>query len=135
MKSLDWKYLPIGALFLLSTALAPVFRAQDGSSVTRLRMDPPDAYYTVDGVSFTSASSAIWTPGSKHILAAPSPQSPPGKPKTQYVFKQWEFGQAIIKQNPVPVTGASAIPEYLGRFDVLYALTLVYFDCPDPAHC
>src|SRR4051794_31462794 len=132
MKSLDWKSLPIGALFVLSTALAPVFRAQDGSSITRIRMNPPDAYYTVDGVSYTSASSAIWTPGSKHILAAPSPQNPPGKLKTRYVFKEWIFGDAIIKQNPVPVTGAAAIPEYVGRFDVLYALSVYFFDCPDP---
>ena len=96
MKRLDWKYLPIGVLFVLSTALAPLFRAQEGTSVTRVRTEPPDAQYTVDGQSYNGPASAVWVPGSKHYLNAVTPQYPPGQPKALYVWKQWEFGDNII---------------------------------------
>jgi uncharacterized protein (TIGR03437 family) len=135
MKRLDWKYLPIAALFTLSTALAPVFRAQDGSSITRIRTEPPDAYYSVDGTSYSSTSGAVWPAGSKHVIYALSPQTPPGKPKVRYVWKEWDFGDGQIKFNPATVTASSSIPEFVGKFDVSYALTFVYFDCPDPSNC
>ena len=135
MKRLDWKYLPIAALFTMSMALAPVFHAQDGNTVTRVRTDPPDAFYTVDGTSYSGPSGAIWPAGSKHTLYANSPQNPPGKPKTQYVWKEWDFGANVVKLNPVAVTASSSIPEMVAVFDVAYALSLVYFDCPDPANC
>src|SRR4051812_8818113 len=108
MKRLDWKYLPIGALFVLSTALAPVFRAQEGSTVTRVRSVPPDALFTVDGTAYNGVASAVWAPGGTHYLNAISPQNPPGQPKALYVFKQWEFGGTnAIKINPVPVTATN----------------------------
>ncbi|HXA49015.1 MAG TPA: hypothetical protein VNV86_01855 [Candidatus Acidoferrum sp.] len=136
MKRLDWKYLPIVALFTLSTALAPVFRAQDGSTVTRIRTDPPDAFYTVDGTSYSTTSGAVWPAGSKHVLNAVSPQNPPGKLKVRYIWKEWDFGtDGQIKFNPATVTASPSIPEFLAKFDVAYALTLVYFDCPDPTNC
>jgi len=135
MKRLDWKYLPIAAMFMLSTAMAPVFRAQDALSVTRIRTVPPDAYYTVDGKTYTGPSSAIWPDGSKHTIAVITPQNPPGQPKVRYIFSQWQFGGGTITFNPATITGSSAIPEYVGNFTVEYALSLVFFDCPDPAHC
>src|SRR4051794_17534064 len=135
MKRLDWKYLPIGVLFVLSTALAPVFRAQEGTTVTRVRTDPPDAFYSVDGAIYSSATNTVWAPGSKHVLNAISPQNPPGQPKAIYVWKQWEFGDSVIKVNPAPVTATNAISGYLARFDVGYAITLVFFNRPETEPC
>src|SRR4051794_26817345 len=129
MKRLDWKYLPIGVLFVLSTALAPVFRAQEGSTVTRVRSIPPDALFSVDGAVYNGVASAVWAPGGTHYLSAITPQNPPGQLKTVYVFRQWEFGSNFIKLNPVPVSATNAIPEYVARFDVAYALSLVFFNC------
>jgi len=76
MKRLDWKYLPIGVLFVLSTALAPVFRAQESVAVTSVHADPPDAYYFVDGTSYNGPSSNPWPAGSKHVLYALPAQFP-----------------------------------------------------------
>jgi uncharacterized protein (TIGR03437 family) len=135
MKRLDWKYLPIIALFALSTAIAPIFRAQDTNSVTRIRTEPPDAYYSVDGQSHNGPSGGIWPAGSKHTLFAITPQTPPGKPKVRYVFQQWEFGGGTVKGNPVDITASSSIPEFVGRFDSQYALSVVFYDCPDPGNC
>jgi uncharacterized protein (TIGR03437 family) len=134
MKRLDWNYLPIGALFILSTAMAPLFRAQSGNVVTRVTTDPPDAFYSIDGTSYSGPSSTMWSPG-KHILSAPSPQNPPGRPKVIYLFKEWDFGTNVLKLNPAAVTASSDVAGYVAKFDVAYALTLVFFNCPDPATC
>ena len=47
--------------------------------MTRVRTEPPDAFYTVDGQSYNGPASAVWTPGSKHYLNAVTPQNPPGR--------------------------------------------------------
>jgi uncharacterized protein (TIGR03437 family) len=41
----------------------------------------------------------------------------------------------VIRINPVPVTASTDVPEYLARFDISHALSLIFFDCPDPTHC
>ena len=62
MKKFDWKYVPIFILFALSMALAPVFRAQDLGSVTRItpvetvansERTFPAAWITPDGTDVT----------------------------------------------------------------------------------
>ena len=73
MKKLDWKYVPVFVIFALSIALAPVFRAQDQGALTRITPVPADAEYTVDGQTYTHASSAFWPTGSKHVLSVPNP--------------------------------------------------------------
>jgi uncharacterized protein (TIGR03437 family) len=134
MKRLDWKYLPIGALLILSTALAPVFRAQTGNTVTRVTTVPPDATYTIDGTSYSGPSSSVWSPG-KHVLNAISPQYPNGNTRILYTFKSWDFGAGSITMNPLTVTTSSDIAGYVANFDVSYALSLIFFNCPDPATC
>jgi uncharacterized protein (TIGR03437 family) len=135
MKRLDWKYLPIGVLFVLSTALAPVFRAQESLAVTGIRADPPDASYSVDGTTYTGPSSNPWPQGSKHVLSTFTQQSPVGQTKIQYLFQGWDFPGGSIPLNPATVTATTAISGYVAHFSVLYALDLVYFNCPDPDHC
>src|SRR6185295_10291441 len=68
MKKFNLKYIPIFVLFALSMALAPVFRAQDLGSVTRITPVPDGAVFSVDGQSYSHAASALWPAGSKHTL-------------------------------------------------------------------
>ena len=135
MKRLDWKYLPIGVLFVLSTALAPVFRAQESVAVTAVHADPPDAYYSVDGTTYNGPSSNPWPAGSKHVLYALPAQFPSGQSKIQYVFQGWDFPGGSLAANPVTVTASPAISGYTARFTTSYALELNYFSCPEPDHC
>ena len=90
MKKFDWKYVPIFIMFALSVALAPVFRAQDLGSVTRITPVPDGAQYYVDGQVYTHASSAVWPAGSKHTLWVPAAVQMP-QVRTQYTFRSWDF--------------------------------------------
>ena len=60
MKKFDLKYIPIFILFALSMALAPVFRAQDLGSITKITPVPDGGTFLVDGQSYSHAASAIW---------------------------------------------------------------------------
>src|SRR4029077_5707093 len=98
MKKFDWSYIPLAAVFALSMALAPVFRAQDQGSVTRITTIPEGVEYMVDGQTFTHSTSVIWPAGSKHTIAVPNPAQTAGS-RTQYTFHGWQwsggtFGQA-----------------------------------------
>ena len=134
MKKFDWKYVPIFVIVALSMALAPVFRAQDLGSITRITPVPDGAEYTVDGQTFTRASSAAWPAGSKHTLWVPY-TTQVGQVRTKYVFRGWEFAGGALPFNPVTVTASPAISEYRAVFDALYGLGVVFFNCPDPSHC
>jgi uncharacterized protein (TIGR03437 family) len=134
MKKFDWKYVPIFAIVALSMALAPVFRAQDLGSITRITPMPDGAAYTVDGQNYSHASSAVWPAGSKHILGVPATLQV-GQIRTQYVFRDWEFAGGSIQFNPVTVTASPSIAEYRAVFDTLFGLGVVFFNCPDPSHC
>jgi uncharacterized protein (TIGR03437 family) len=134
MNRLDWKYLPIGALFVASTALAPVFHAQSGSTVTRVTTVPPDATYSIDGTLYSGPSATVWAPG-KHVLNAISPQFPNNDRRTQYVWKSWQFGNNSLNLNPVAVTTSTDVTDYVALFDVNYALDLNFVSCPDLTNC
>jgi uncharacterized protein (TIGR03437 family) len=116
-------------------AMAPVFRAQDLGSITRITPVPDGAEYTVDGQSYRQASSAVWPAGSKHILSVPNPVQAGQTIRMRYAFRDWEFAGGTFQFNPVTVTASPAIAEYRAVFDTLYGLGLVYFNCPDPANC
>ncbi len=120
MKKFDWKYVPLFVIFALSLALAPVFRAQDQGSLTRITPVPADAQYTVDGQTYSQASSAVWPTGSKHILAVPSPTQV--QLGIKYVFRTWDFAGGTLPYNPLVVTASPAFGEYRAVFDVLYGL-------------
>jgi uncharacterized protein (TIGR03437 family) len=134
MKNFDRKYVLIFVIFALGMTLAPPFRAQDLGSITRITPVPDGAEYTVDGQTYTHASSAVWPTGSKHILAVPNPLQV-GQVRTQYAFSHWQFVGGNLLLNPVAVTASPAIPEYQAIFDVFYGMGLAFFSCPDPANC
>lgn len=134
MKKLNWKFVPIFVVFLLSVALAPVFRAQDQGSLTRITPVPDGAGYTVDGQYYQHASSAMWPAGSKHTLSVPVTIQTP-QARMQYVFTDWEFAGGSLPFNPVTVTASPAITEYRAVFSTSFALGVVFASCPDPANC
>ena len=135
MKKFDWKYVPLFVIFALSMALAPVFRAQDQGSLTRITPVPADAEYTVDGQTYTHASSAVWPTGSKHILWVPdAPQI--GNIGIKYVFRSVGVrGRRHSRPIRLKITASPAIPEYRAIFDVFYGLGISFFRCPDPINC
>src|SRR6266567_2487747 len=135
IRKLDWTDLPIVAAFALSVALAPAFRAQDQGSITKVTPVPDGAYFNVDGASYQHAVGNIWPAGSKHILSVLTPQNPPNATKTLLTFDHWEFSGGTATMNPLTVTATPAIPEYRAIFSQQVALTIVFFNCPDPSHC
>ena len=134
MKRFDWKYVPIAVIFLLSMALAPVFRAQEQGAITRIIPVPDGAEYLVDGQVYTHASSAAWPAGSKHTLWVPNLLQT-GTIRTRYAFRSWDFPGGSLPANPAVITASPAISEYRAVFDEQYALGVVFSSCPDPANC
>ncbi|HKA02597.1 MAG TPA: hypothetical protein VKE70_39065 [Candidatus Solibacter sp.] len=135
LKKLNWTNLPILAAFGLSVALAPIFRAQDQGSITKVTPLPDGAFFTVDGANYTHAVSNIWPTGSKHTLSAITPQYPPTGAKATLTFDHWEFNGGNVSLNPFVITATPTIPEYRAVFSQQYALSVIFFNCPDPAHC
>jgi uncharacterized protein (TIGR03437 family) len=135
LKKLDWTNLPILAAFALSAALAPVFHAQSQGSLTKVTPVPDGAFFQVDGTTYQHAVSNIWPEGSKHVLSAPSPQFPPSAAKSIITFDHWEFNGGVSSSNPFVVTATSGIPEYRAVMSQAVALSIIFFNCPDPAHC
>ncbi|HTS63629.1 MAG TPA: hypothetical protein VMH28_16505 [Candidatus Acidoferrales bacterium] len=135
LKKPDWTVLPILAAFALSVALAPVFRAQDQGSITRVTPVPDGSLFQVDGVNYTHAVSSVWPTGSKHSLSVPTPLQFTLTPKASYTFDHWLVNGNSISLNPLAVTASPAISEYQAVFNVLYGLSVVFFNCSDASHC
>jgi uncharacterized protein (TIGR03437 family) len=122
-------------LIAIAAALAPVYRAQSLGSTVRVSTIPDGAYYSVDGQIYTHATSAIWPAGSKHILSADVEQDGV-QMKTKLTFGSWQYGTTTLPGgNTVAITADPSINEYHAVFQEQYALSLVFFSCPDPAHC
>ena len=136
LKKLDWTNLPIVAAFALSMALAPVFRAQDQGTITKVDASPDGPLFQVDGVTYQHAVSNIWPAGSAHTLAVPAPfQTPPTGAKATYSFSHWAFANTTSVANPLVVTATPGISEYQAVFSTQYALSLVFFDCSAVVNC
>ncbi|MEO8596870.1 MAG: hypothetical protein ABI759_26355 [Candidatus Solibacter sp.] len=133
MKRLDWKYIPIAVVFIMSVALAPVFRAQEQGAITRITPVPDGAEYMVDGQAYTHATAAAWPSGSKHTLWVPNVTQ--SGIRMRYTFRAWDFTGGVLQANPVVVTASPAISEYRAVFDTLYGLGVVFSYCPDPTNC
>ena len=133
MKRFDWKYVPIAVLFVLSFALAPVFRAQDQSAVTRVTPVPDGVEFQVDGQVYTHGMVAAWPLNSKHVLYVPNTTQTVSR--TKFVFNDWEFTGGTFPQNPVTITTSAAIPEYRAVFTTAYELRVIFSECPDLTHC
>jgi len=113
-------------LFALAAAFVSVAAAQN--SVTLIGTSPSGAGYSVDGQNYTQATSALWPPGSKHVLSAPVTQgsSTIGE---QLTFQQWQWAQGTFPGNTITVTSDPAINSYTAVFNVLYALSVSFHPC------
>src|ERR1051326_2213339 len=129
------KFAPIFAVIAIRLAIAPVSHAQNQGSVTHITPVPDGAYFNVDGQSYNHAAAAVWPTRSKHTSYVDSPVQNPGASKTRLSFQGWEFAGQPLQGNPVVVTADPSIGEYQAIFTVQYALSIVFFNCPDPASC
>jgi hypothetical protein len=75
--------------------------------------------FLVDGVSYTSAQSFLWQPGSSHTIATISPQD--GGPGVRYVWTNWSGGGAI-SHTVAPTTNMT----YIANFRTQYSLTMAH---------
>jgi uncharacterized protein (TIGR03437 family) len=128
------KLLSIFVVIATLVAVAPVSHAQNQGSVTRITPVPDGAYFSVDGQSYNHAVSAVWPAGSKHNLFVLQPIQATLGAKTTLTFTGWSWSGGSMP-NPVDVTADPSISEYKATFDVKYAVSVVYFVCPDPATC
>lgn len=128
------KLIPILTAIVIQVAVAPLSRAQNIGSITQITSVPDGAYFRVDGQSYNHAVAAVWPAGSKHILFVDAPVQIFGA-KTTLTFQGWNFNGQILPTNPVAVTADPSIGGYQAVFGVQYALSLVFFNCPDPANC
>jgi uncharacterized protein (TIGR03437 family) len=87
--------------------------------------------FTVDGVAYTAATTHLWAPGSKHILATDKGQDT-GAIKTVYTFQNWQYsGGLLLSTNPtVTITADPTLKEFYATFAVQHALSLNFASCP-----
>jgi hypothetical protein len=82
--------------------------------------DPTGRSLSIDGATFTSSQQVVWTAGTSHTLAAPSPQAISSA--TQYVRRSWSDGGTISHS----VTPSSAAT-FTATFVKQYLLTTAAF--------
>jgi len=129
------KFVPIFTAFAIQLAVPPVFRAQDLGSVTHITPVPDGAYFSVDGQTYSQPAAAVWPVGSKHILYVNPTVQTFSSNKTQLTFVGWRFGGQTLPTNPIAVTADASITEFQAVFNIQYALSVVFFNCPDPTNC
>ncbi|HLK62144.1 MAG TPA: hypothetical protein VKU19_01795 [Bryobacteraceae bacterium] len=139
MKKFQSKVAPVFILTMISSALLiPDSYAQNLGSTVTVAPLPDGAYFSVDGQIYSHAMSAIWPAGSKHTLSVDSLlQGGSSQLKTQFTFKNWTSNIGAVQggTNTIIVTADPAITYYHANFDLQYALSLIFFSCPDPTNC
>ncbi len=137
MKKFCLKIAPITILSIaVLAAFAPVVHAQDLGITVRISPTPDGAYYSVDGMHYTHASSAVWPVGSKHVLAVDALIQYGLGNKTRYTFQGWKAGSmGLPGGNIVTITADPAMTDITASFTLEYALSLNFYSCPDPTYC
>ena len=129
------KFVTILSAIAIQVAVVPVSRAQNQGSVTHVTPVPDGAYFKVDGQTYNHAAAAVWPAGSKHILWVDSTIQNSPLTKTRLTFQGWSFGGQVLPTNPIAVTADPSIGDFQALFGVEYALSVVFFNCPDPTSC
>jgi uncharacterized protein (TIGR03437 family) len=114
-------------------ASAPAVQAQVQSATT-VSTSPPGGQFSVDGMSYSAAMTAIWPQGSKHTLYA-MPQQNSSVYNTQYTFQGWQWAGGAMVGNPVVVTADPSITSYQAIFTVQYGLNILFNPCDPTAIC
>jgi uncharacterized repeat protein (TIGR02543 family) len=97
--------------------IAAVF-APAGVPAVTLTTNPPGLVLNVDGASVTAPAHFHWTPGSEHVINAPSPQ--PVDAGMRYVFDTWADSGGHSRTIVTPLTPAV----YTASFSAQVPLTL-----------
>ncbi|MGA2625353.1 MAG: T9SS type A sorting domain-containing protein [Bacteroidota bacterium] len=67
--------------------------ASIGPVKVTIQTDPNGVAFTIDGATYSSTQTFLWTSSSPHTLSTTSPQS--GGPGKRYIFSSWSDGGAI----------------------------------------
>ncbi|MBK9315806.1 MAG: Ig-like domain repeat protein [Acidobacteria bacterium] len=94
----------------------PVTMPSSNIQIT-IQTNPSGRTFTVDGSTYNSAQTFLWTPGSSHTISTTSPQS--GGMDTQYVWGSWSDGGATSHT----ITPNSSTT-YTANFTTQYFLTM-----------
>jgi uncharacterized protein (TIGR03437 family) len=137
MKKFGIKAASIFILLVCIFGYVPVFQAQNLGGTVRVLADPQGPYFLVDGKVYNAPMSAVWPAGSKHVVSLDAAVQNSGN-KIQYTFGGWSTNAGAIPgvgTLSLNVTADPSITEYRAKFGVQYALTLNFFNCPDPSQC
>ena len=97
--------------------LEPVTVMVPTNIAVQVQARPAACVYSVDGVTYSNSQTFTWTAGSRHALAATSPQA--DGPGVQYVGNRWSDDGALA-HSISPGEGTT----YTVSFDTQYHLTL-----------
>lgn len=118
----------------LAGALAAAAWAQS-TSVTTITPVPAGAVFTVDGQSYSQATSFTWPVGSAHIVSVPSPDQTSALPNTQLTYAGISWSAGTYTANTVIITADPSITSYTVNFATAYALTISFYSCGGAASC
>jgi uncharacterized protein (TIGR03437 family) len=120
------------AIFLVFAGIAA---AQTGTA-TRIYTVPDNLTYSVDGQRFTTATSAFWPTGTKHVLQADPSQGGGQNGKSRYTFASWQFaGGTMPGGGTVTVTADPSLKEFYATYTVENALDLSFSTCTGTPDC
>ena len=121
------------AVILIAAAalagLAAPARAQGEIATVRIYAVPEGGLFSVDGVVYNRPVTVAWPAGTKHILVGIS--NPNNVFDAQYSFKEWTANSVALAGNPVTVTADPKMVEFKASFEIRYALTIAFFECPE----
>jgi uncharacterized protein (TIGR03437 family) len=120
------------AQWLLRAALAAALAASasaQSTSVTTITPVPAGAIFSVDGQSYSQATSFTWPAGSAHTVAVPEVIENSALPNTQLTFLGISWADGAYGTTSVVITADPAITHYTVNFAVGYALTVSFYSC------
>jgi uncharacterized protein (TIGR03437 family) len=126
------------AQWLLGAALAGALAAAasaQSTSVTTITPVPAGAIFTVDGQSYSRATSFTWPVGSAHIVAVPSSYQTTALPNTQLTFQSISWSDGNYTATSVIITADPSITNYTVNFATAYALTISFYSCGGALVC
>ena len=101
--------------------------------MTRISATASDALFRVDGQPYRGAAMFSWPAGSKHTLEIDPMQFTNASTKGRYTFQHWSTptGASASPSNLLVISADPAVGWYNADLTTEYALTLVFFQCPD----
>ena len=128
--------MPI-ARWVLRVALAGALTATASaqSSVTTITPVPAGANFTVDGMTYTKATSFSWPAGSAHIVAVPNPVQNGALTNTQLTFVNIAWKDGTYSTTSVIITADPSITNYTVNFAEAFAMNILFYSCGSGGGC